>query len=225
MNVTLHNVLQQQINTLDSIFGLKNNDETFNRLPCIYWFPQKHKTPSGARFIIVGKKCINKQLRKHVTLSFKLCYSQTDTYHKKTYYFSGIKNFWVIQNNSLRLERINKISKRKAAKQVSTFDFSTLYTKIPRDKLLDVLYKVVNFVFKGGIRDYIVINKQGCASWSSKKRGHHFVLTKSLLKEAKKFLLHNCFFTIGNIIMIQIIGIPMGSEPAQFFADLFLAHE
>ena len=39
-------------------------------------------------------------------------------------------------------------------------------------------------MFKGGTWDYIIINKQDCASWSSKKRGHHFVFTKSLLKEA-----------------------------------------
>ena len=142
----------------------------------------------------------------------------------KKHYFSGAKTFWIIQNNSLPLECIKKINKRKNAKQTSTFDFSTLYTKIPHDKLLDILYKVVDFVFKGGTRDYIIIKKQGCASWSSKRR-HHFVFTKSLLKEAIKFLLHNCFFSIGNITMIQVIGIPMGSDPAPFFANLFLAHK
>ena len=90
---------------------------------------------------------------------------------KKTYYFSRARTFWYI----------------------STSNFSTLYTKIPHDKLLDILSKVIDFVFKGGTRDYIIINKQVCASWSSKKRGHLFVFTKSLLKEAIKFLLHNCF--------------------------------
>ena len=80
-------------------------------------------------------------------------------------------------------------------------------------------------MFKGGNRGYITINKQSCASWSSKKRGHHFVFTKSLLKEAIRFLLHNCFFSIGNILMIQLIGIPMESDPAPFFANLFLAHK
>ena len=90
----------------------------------------------------------NKQPSKHVTSAFKLCYSQIDSYDKKTYYFSGAKTFWVIQNNSLPLECINQINKRKNAKQISKFDFSTLYTKIPHDKLLDILYKVVDFVFK-----------------------------------------------------------------------------
>ena len=69
------------------------------------------------------------------------------------------------------------------------------------------------------------MNKQSCASWSSKERGHHFVFTKSLLKEEIKLLSHNCFFFIGNITMIQVIGIPMGSDPAPFFSNLFLAHK
>lgn len=184
-----------------------------------------HKNPSAARFIIAGKKCISKQLSKYVTSAFKLCYNQINTYHNKTYYFSGAKTFWVIQNNSLPLECINKINKRRNAKQISTFDFSTLYTKIPHDKLLEVLFDVVDFVFKGGSRDYIVINKHDSASWSTKKKGHKFAFDKSSLKEAIKFLLHNCFFSFGNIIMKQIIGIPMGSDPAPFFANLFLSHQ
>ena len=96
---------------------------------------------------------------------------------------------------------------------------------IPREKLLDILYKVVVFVFKGGTKDYIKINTQGCASWSSKKTGYHFAFTTSLLKEAMKFFLHNCFFSIENIKMIQVIGIPMGSDRVPFFANLFLAHK
>ena len=42
-----------------------------------------HKIPSGARFIIARKKCINKQLSKDVTSAFKLCYIQIDAYQKK----------------------------------------------------------------------------------------------------------------------------------------------
>ena len=73
VNDTLHNILQQQNNALVSVFGFKSNDEEFNCLPCIYWLPKMHKIPPGARFKITGKKCINKQLSKHVTSAFKLC--------------------------------------------------------------------------------------------------------------------------------------------------------
>ena len=88
------------------------------------------------------------------------------------------KIVWVLQNSSLSLENISKINKQNA-KQIITVDFSTLYTMILHNKLLHILYKVVHFVFKGGTRDYIIIKKQGCTSWSSKKRGNHFVFTRS----------------------------------------------
>ena len=92
VNDTLKIVLQQQNNTLDSVFRLKNNDEVLNFLPCIHCLPKMHKIPFGTRFIIAGKKSINKQLSKHVTSTFKLCYSQIDACHKK-HYFSGTKTF------------------------------------------------------------------------------------------------------------------------------------
>ena len=85
MNYTLH--------ILDSGFGLKVNDEEFNCLSCIYWLPKMHKISSCTRFIIAGKECITKQLSKHVTSAFKLCYSQIDAYHKKHIILVGPKPF------------------------------------------------------------------------------------------------------------------------------------
>ena len=76
-------------------------------------------------------------------------------------------------------------------------------------------------MFKGGTRDYIVINKQGCASWSSKKMEKDFDFTRSLLKEAIKFILQNCFFSIGNITMILVIGIPWDMTQHHFLQTSF----
>ena len=62
--------------------------------------------------------------------------------------------------------------------------FSTTYTKIPHDKLLDILYKLVDFVFKGGTRDQMITNKQGCALWLSKKESiTSFLLSDHLKKQ------------------------------------------
>ena len=40
VNDTIHNILQQQNNILDSVFGLKKSDDEINCLPCIYWLPK-----------------------------------------------------------------------------------------------------------------------------------------------------------------------------------------
>ena len=68
-----------------------------------------------------------------------LFYEKGESYQTKGKVWSGIKTFWTIQNNYPVISSINKLNKRKAAKSMSTFDFSTLCTKIPHDKLLYVL--------------------------------------------------------------------------------------
>ena len=46
--------------------------------------------------------------------------------------------------------------------------------------------------------------------------------TRHSLKAAVKHLVQNCYFTVGNVVLRQAIGIPMGIDPAPFWANLFL---
>ena len=47
------------------------------------------------------------------------------------------------------IDTLNKLSNQKAVKFVSTYDFATLYTNIPHDKLIKTLNSVIDFAFKG----------------------------------------------------------------------------
>ena len=82
--------------------------------------------------------------------------------------------------------------------------------------------KIIDFGFKGGTRNKISINHFGEAQWDTNPPKSSFHFTKTSLIEAVKFLITNCFFMVGNVLLRQIIGIPMGSDPAPFFANLFL---
>ena len=42
------------------------------------------------------------------------------------------------------------------------------------------------------------------------------------IKLAIKYLISSCYFTVGNNVFIQTIGIPMGIDPAPFWANLYL---
>ena len=75
----------------------------------------------------------------------------------------------MLQNSTPVIETLNKINKKRNAKSISTFDFSTLYTKLPHDKLIKELSAVIDFVFEGGKCKFIEISKQGRASWKTKK--------------------------------------------------------
>ena len=118
---------------------------------------------------------------------------------------------------------MKKSAARKSAKCLSSFDFSTLYTKIPHDKLIEVLTGIIDFVFKGGTRDRVSIRKSGHANWvDSRNNTSTTVYTKDSIIEAVTYLIRNCYFKLGKKLFRQDIGIPMGSDPAPAFANLFL---
>ena len=196
-------------------------DEKEKELPIMYWIPKMHKNPSASRFIIASKNCSTKQISKAVSNSFKLIFRQIENFHKKAKFLKNYNKFWILQNIEPILDTIKNINRRKGAKCISTYDFSTLYTKLPHDKLIKELHKLIDFVFEGGERKYIKINKWGKATWGKKSKDS-VGYTRHSLKVAVRHLIENCFFTVGNTVLRQAIGIPMGIDPAPFWANLFL---
>ena len=189
-------------------------------LPTMYWIPKMHKTPVKHRFIVASKSCSTKQISTAVSNTFKLIQRQTENFHRHSKFDANYNKFWVIQNADPVLATLNKINSKKSAKRISCFDFSTLYTNIPHDKLLKQLNDLVEFAFKGGNRNNICFNYNGTAYWGRKVKKRCF--TKNSLKVAIEHLIKNCYFSVGNIVMRQKVGIPMGIDPAPFWANLFL---
>ena len=116
---------------------------------------------------------------------------------------------------------MNGLNKRKKATSVSTFDFSTLYTKLSHNKLLMALNSLIDLCFDGGESKYITVNNYG-ARWVKNIKDNVICLNKQQIKDAVAYLLLNCYFIVGPKIFCQIIGIPMGSDTASSFANLFL---
>ena len=154
--------------------------------------------------------------------AFTLFNKQVEAYCNKTHFYSGVKPYWIVSNRDPVLNSIRKSSLHKSAKCVSSFDFATLYTTIPHNKLLDVLFNILDFAFKGGTRNRVAISKQGTAYWTGNNSKTTTYFTKESIQNAVSFLISNCYFELGNRIFRQDIGIPMGSDPAPLFANLFL---
>ena len=148
-------------------------------------------------------------------------FRQIQTYNDKCRFFTGVNTFWVVQKNKPVIDAMNGLSKRRKTTSVSTFDFSTLYTKLPHNKLLMVLHSLIDFSFHRGESIYITDNNYG-ASWVKNIKDNVICLNKQQIKDEVAYLLLNCYFTVGPKIFCQIIGIPMGSDLAPFFAKLFL---
>ena len=203
-------------------YGLEIKEEQ-KSLPLMYGSPKLHKTPVGMRYIIASKTSSLKPLLKDLTCIFKLFQKQIESFNDKNRVWSGVSGYWVIQNSEPLIDRIYKINKRKKAHSVMTFDFTTLYTKIPHNLLIEALNEIVDFCFEGGNSDAVYVNEFG-AYWRNSKSTRAF--NKVSIKRALKFAIENAYFQVGDMVFRQKIGIPMGSDPAPFFANLFLyVHE
>ena len=101
-------------------------------------------------YIVASSNCSNKSaLLKAVSKAFKFFFEQVKNFHDKSTFYSNYKKFWVLNNSFPVIEKLTKINEKKNAKSISTFDFSTLYTKIKHQNLLNTLYEITNFVFSG----------------------------------------------------------------------------
>ena len=78
----------------------------------------------------------------------------------------SVDESWILQN-------MEKINHRKAARNIKVCDFSTLYTKIPPTDLKEKLKEVVIKAFKGGMNQFIRVNKKD-AHWDNCRDGQTF---------------------------------------------------
>ena len=65
------------------------------------------------------------------------------------------------------------------------------------------------------------ISRNNAAYWRKKSKDN-IAFSKSTLTTSLKHLIQNYYFMVGNSILRQKIGIPMGIDPVPFWANLFL---
>ena len=206
-------------------FGLSLEDR-MQTLPFMYWLPKMHYSPPRCRFIVASSSCSTKPLSKVASTIYKHIFNQVRSFHSKSTFYRNYNRFWVIENSFPVVEKLSKLNERKKARNVSTYDFSTLYTKLPHDELIKNLDEVVDFVFKGGNkkkdgnRKFLTV-RGSYAYWTKKKHGKDS-FTRAQIKLLTSHLIKETYFQIGNLLFKQCIGIPMGIDPAPFWANLHL---
>ena len=206
-------------------FTNKDLTESEKCLPVIYWIPKMHYSPPRRRFIIASATCSTKPLSKLVSMAFKHIFNQIRNFHRKSLFYKNYNMFWVIENSAPVTEKLDQINRVKGAKDISTYDFSTLYTKLPHDDLVRVLNEIIDFVFDAKKfryekkKRYLTVTDYN-SYWSSKKTQNSF--SKENMKDMVTHLIKKCYFQFGNLTFLQRIGIPMGIDPAPFWANLYL---
>ena len=131
-DVIVDEIMRTHTTTLENIFHITLQQKEKN-LPKIYWIPKLHKTPYKARFIAGSSSCTTTKIPKLITECLKLVKSHCTSYCKTILERTGVNCMWIINNS---LDVIHTLQEKQLLlNQVSTWDFSTLYTSLPHAKL------------------------------------------------------------------------------------------
>ena len=117
----------------------------------MYWLHKFHKTPVGARLIIVFKNCSSKPLSGVISKNFKTLFKHFENFHNESPIYWSYKKFCVLENSFPIIEKLNIINASKSAEKYSTYNFSTLYATIPHNLLIKFLSEITYFVFKSKV--------------------------------------------------------------------------
>ena len=130
------------------------------------------------------------------------------------------RKFWVVENSLPIINTLNKTNARKKAKTIPTFDIRTLYTTIPHNVLVKVLWEIIKFIFNSKTCTRVGFSSASIY-WAS-ECGRKSCFTEETLINVVSYRIRKCYFATGNTVFKQIVGIPMGIDPVLFWAKSFL---
>ena len=126
-------------------FNIPQSQNEFE-LPYIYWIPKLHKNPYKQRYIAGSSKCSTKPLSLLLTKILTVVKEKLQEYCTTIYSRSGVNQMWILKNSKELLDNLKSQDFTKI-NSIKTYDFSTLYTTIPHDKLKSRLFDITDSCF------------------------------------------------------------------------------
>ena len=112
--------------------------------PC----PKFHKPVLKFRYVISYSKCSIIPLALKVSLGLKAVYSEICRYTKMLNIVTGVSRNWIILNNKPIIDAIESINENGIARNIQTFDFSTLYTNLEHKDIKEALIFTIKLAFR-----------------------------------------------------------------------------
>jgi hypothetical protein len=215
----IESIVKRHKRYMKSNLGVEDIPESF---PFLYWIPKMHKKPfSKQRYIAASYSCTTKPLSQLLTKVLKLVENQHRTICRRYETNYGINPMWIIHNSKSFHNKAAKVNRSRTARNVRTYDFSTLYTSIPHKKLKSKLAWVIKEAFKSSKYEFISVY-QSDARWTNSPRESTQKMDCQKVIRLLNWLIDNIYVTFGDQCFRQVIGIPMGTDCAPFLANLFL---
>ena len=132
--------------------------EKHMKLPNFYMIPKMHKPIPKERYLAASHACTTKTLSSIITKCLKLVNVQHKKYCNKIYEYTGVNRMWVIDNSSNVLDKIQEFTNDQNVRNVNSYDFSTLYTKIRHKDLKEKITWVINKPFNNTSKKVMFVN-------------------------------------------------------------------
>ena len=188
----------------------------------MYFTPKMHKNPTGSRFITAGKDTVTSPLSKLLSVGLKTMLKTQKNFSTYLNKYKVYNDYFIIDNHDEVLKFMNKNNvSGSRRKSVRSYDFKTLYTKIPHDGLKQNVDSFVRRVFKHKNKRYIVITEKN-AYFSNKRSKDYSSFTADEFISLVEFIVDNSYIVYQNQVYRQIIGIPMGTNCAPDVANVYL---
>ena len=218
----------QFLNELKPTIGKYRNSKHCNKIPDLYATVKMHKTPIKFRFITASRDTIlsDASIAASHCLKLLLKFANTSFMYKVKYIDNSI---FIVDNRDKVVEFLENSNKNNNKyKTVSTWDFATLYTKVPHLKLKEKMASFVRFIM-GDVENS---NKKAEFICYSKSSGKVY-FSKTIAKKDMSFsvdeliklidmVIDNAYIVYDSKIYRQVVGIPMGTNVAPFLANIFL---
>ncbi len=133
--------------------------------------------------------------------------------------FYGPTAFWSIDSS---LEALQMMKMVKNPINITTADFSTLYTSLPHDLVLNELSSFINKMFANSRKDLLCVGYKNCFYSEATARKCR-CYTKQDVQQMLHIILDNTFVSFAGFTFQQISGIPMGGNASPLLADLTLS--
>ena len=225
---TFEAVSDDKVQFVDNLKSQYPKELSNDKLPYLYATAKMHKTPKDFRYITAGRDTAFSDISIAASKCLKLLMNTART--SLAYKIKEIDNCIFIIDNREKVVNflVNSNQSKDCRKHITTWDFSTLYTKIPHCKLKEKISLFVKKVFECIKHSKKAANFVCC---SEKSRTAYYSKTKSKsnasfscedLINLINIVIDNSYVIFHGVVYRQVIGIPMGTNCAPFLANIFL---
>ena len=211
------NIIDNQVKFLNKFIVNTNS-----KIPFLYWTAKLHKVPISHRFITSGRGCSIQPLSINIGYCLKAILKIICNNSKYFLKKHGINKCFVVDNRDPVTAFMKVSNQINNVHTVSTFDFKTLYTSIPHNKLKRMISNVVQSAFSTrSNKNYISVSGNKAYLANDKSKSGFSVSVNELL-ECLNFIIDQSFIIYKGKPYRQLVGIPMGTNCAPYLANLFL---